>query len=322
MNSKTIKAILGKQFKEWVKSIDNPTVAALVKQNTIITGGSIASFLLGEEVKDYDVYFRNKETVLAVSEYYARKFNDAHPNRAQAYVIDGEKVQDVMTEKVDYDVAFPFFKGLGKRPRLSNTPPERVKIYVKSSGVTAESDVVLEGPFEDVFEVLPVDDLTPPKPKYRPVFLSPNAITLSDKIQLVIRFYGEPEDIHSNYDFIHCTNYWTSRDNKLVLNPLALESLMAKELKYMGSKYPICSMIRTRKFIKRGFHINAGQYLKMAFQISELDLQDLDVLEDQLVGVDSAYFNQLISALVSQKEKDPNFNIDGSYLADIIDKIF
>ena len=34
-------------------------------------------------------------------------------------------------------------------------------------------------------------------------------------------------------------------------------------------------MIRTRKFLKRGWHINAGQYLKMCFQISELDLSDI-----------------------------------------------
>ena len=48
--------------------------------------------------------------------------------------------------------------------------------------------------------------------------------------------------------------------------------LLARQLVYQGSKYPICSMIRTRKFLQRGWHINAGQYLKMAFQVSELDL--------------------------------------------------
>jgi hypothetical protein len=41
----------------------------------------------------------------------------------------------------------------------------------------------------------------------------------------------------------------------------------------------------------------------MAMQISELDLTDLAVLEDQLTGVDTAYFLQLIEKL---KEKDPD----------------
>ena len=62
----------------------------------------------------------------------------------------------------------------------------------------------------------------------------------------------------------------------------------------MGSKYPLCSIIRTRKFIQRGYTINAGQYLKMAMQLNELDLKDVSVLQDQLIGVDSAYFDMVI----------------------------
>ncbi|HXJ41375.1 MAG TPA: hypothetical protein VNH18_18985, partial [Bryobacteraceae bacterium] len=60
-------------------------------------------------------------------------------------------------------------------------------------------------------------------------------------------------------------------------------------------------LFRLRKFIKRGWSINAGQILKIAFQVSELDLNNLEVLEDQLTGVDVAYFVQLITKL---KEKD------------------
>ena len=100
---------------------------------------------------------------------------------------------------------------------------------------------------------------------FTPIFLSSNAITLSDRIQIVIRFYGDPEEIHKNFDFVHCTNYWLSWNNSLETSDKALESLLAKELYYMGSKYPICSVIRTRKFLRKGWHINAGQYLKMAF---------------------------------------------------------
>ena len=145
---------------------------------------------------------------------------------------------------------------------------------------------------------------------------------MADKIQLVVRFYGSPDVIHENYDFVHCTNYFDFGTGELVLKPEALECLINKELKYQGSKYPLCSVIRTRKFIKRGFHINAGQYLKMCFQISQLDLTNVDVLEDQLVGVDSAYFMTLIDALRSQQEKDPTFKVEESYVTSIIDRIF
>ena len=90
----------------------------------------------------------------------------------------------------------------------------------------------------------------------------------------------------------------------------------------MGSKYPVCSVIRTRKFIKRGWMITGGQYLKMAYQISLLDLENLEVLEDQLVGVDAYYFTQIIEILRAQKEKDANFKLDANYLSTLIDRMF
>ncbi len=65
-----------------------------------------------------------------------------------------------------------------------------------------------------------------------------------------------------------------------------------------------------------------GQYLKMAFQVSKLDLTNIEVLEDQLTGVDVAYFNTLIEALQDHIARNSEFKLEYSYLAAIIDKIF
>jgi hypothetical protein len=153
---------------------------------------------------------------------------------------------------------------------------------------------------------------------FKPIFLSSNAITLTGDVQLVIRFYGDPATIHENYDFVHCTNYWTSWEKKVVVNEKALEALLTKELIYVGSKYPLASVCRIRKFITRGWHINAGQLLKILFQLNSLNLNDYKVLEDQLMGVDMAYFAEILSKL---HEKDPE-TIDATYLANLIDEVF
>ena len=83
---------------------------------------------------------------------------------------------------------------------------------------------------------------------------------------------------------------------------------MNKELIYAGSLFPICSIIRTRKFIKRGWNINAGQFLKMSLQVSKLNLSQFHVLKDQLIGVDASYFNQILDNFENGKE------IDGDYI--------
>ena len=73
-----------------------------------------------------------------------------------------------------------------------------------------------------------------------------------------------------------------------------------------------------KKFLNRGWTINAGEMLKAMFQISELNLKDPDVLEEQLVGVDVAYFAILIEVI---RGVNPE-SITASYLSSIIDKVF
>lgn len=72
------------------------------------------------------------------------------------------------------------------------------------------------------------------------------------------------------------------------------------------------------------FHVNrkTGELLKIMFQISQLDLTNPDVLEEQLIGVDVAYFDLLITALRNKFESDKNFKISNEYFNALIDKIF
>lgn len=313
MKTKTIKQVIHKQINAWHETIEDEGLRDQVAKNTIVTGGCIASMLLNEKVNDFDIYFRNHDTVRKVADYYVSRFQP--------------KARNGIACKIHID-----------------DQEGRVKIVIKSAGIASEDGADAEykyfearpegeaagyvgevmqdpGDIEDAYQeteeaVLETEDEG--KPKFRPVFMSTNAITLSHRIQIVLRFYGDPEEIHKNYDFVHCTNYWSSWDNELVLRPEALEALLTKELRYVGSKYPICSLIRLRKFIRRGWTINAGQILKMTMQVSELDLKDPNVLEDQLTGVDVAYFMEVIEKV---RAKDPN-KVNAAYLIEIIDRMF
>ena len=158
-----------------------------------------------------------------------------------------------------------------------------------------------------------------PDKKYHPRYITSNAISLTDKIQLIMRFCGNAEMVHKNFDFIHCTNYYTG--GELHTNPEAIECILTKELQYRGSLYPLASIIRTRKFIERGWKINAGQYLKMCMQLHNYDLRDIAVLKDQLMGVDASYFYAILSQLKEGKGLI-NGVIDDTYLFELVNKFF
>lgn len=314
MKAKTIKATIEAKFEDWLNSIEDTKVREMAKNNTIISGGCIASMLLQEDVNDFDLYFRNLETTKAIAEYYVSKFKPPQAGIPCPTIVYVEKHVD---------------------------GTQRVKIVVKSSGIASERPDrnyayfeslpdgeagkylagVLDNPadVEDAHEALQTEvNKSKDSKKYTPLYLTSNAITLWGKVQIVLRFFGEPDEIHANFDYVHCTNYWTSWDKRLVLRPDALEMLLTRELRYVGSRYPICSIIRMRKFIRRGWTINAGQVLKMCFQVGALDLTDINVLEEQLTGVDAAYFVQLVDRL---REKDAS-KVDAAYLVELVDRIF
>lgn len=297
MKAKTIKAILQKKHNQFVESIKDEKVRKIVKNHSIITGGCITSMLLGEKVNDFDYYFDSKENALEVMKYFAKLLSKKTNKNIEVW------------DKED-----------------------RVYIYIKSAGQAGEQNDVEDGEVNEQVQALEdcglqelADKATEgstDKHPYQPVFATSNAISLSGKVQLVARFFGKPEEIHENYDFVHCTCWWRSSDGHLELPAKALEAILAKELIYIGSKYPICSMFRVRKFVQRGWSINAGQILKMALQIHKLDLYNIDVLQDQLVGIDSLYFMQVIEYLKKRIEDDKDFKITEDYLFEIINRIF
>jgi hypothetical protein len=326
MKRKTINAVITKKFNEWLESIGDEEVKKLVKKNTVITGGCIASMINNEKISDYDVYFTDQKTAIAVARYYIGKFKEMKPDgpKINLYTSDDFKNSDSEIS-LEYAKQKAIKEGEEKSAdadlmdfyEMSSLSKEegRVFIYIGNVGVVAEKKIDLddcENPLDEESE--DTDDKT--KPKYRPIFFSSNAITLSDKIQIVTRFYGSAGQIHSNFDFVHATNYWTSDKGKVVFGLEAYEACHNKELIYVGSKYPVCSLFRMRKFISRGFTINAGEILKIAMNVNEFDLTNVKVLRDQLIGVDSAYFMQLINSI---KSKDL---VNRMYLTEIINKMF
>lgn len=300
-----IRRELKAKIADLVESITDDAVKELVRKHTIVTGGAIASMLLGEKVNDFDIYFRNKETAVAVAEYYVKKFNEKKRKGEDEVHYEPEVKQDQMIN----------IKGITE---------DRVIIYMKSAGVAAEGQTsyayfeARDGEEAEKFAESLVEDLSKGGEKYRPIFLSRNAITLSDKVQIVIRFFGSPTEIHDNYDFVHAMCYYDYAKDDLVLPAEALEAILSRSLIYKGSLYPIASIFRTKKFLERGWRITAGQQLKIMWQISELNLADRAIFTEQLTGVDQAYMWQLISALSGVEPE----KIDSAYVSTIIDKIF
>jgi hypothetical protein len=326
MKRTTIKTILRKKLNYWLDSITDERVREIARENVLVCGGAISSMLLGEKPNDYDLYFKTKGAAMAVAVYYIKVFNASNKlSSVNGYEAELREI---------------------KVTNIRGEEEERIVIFMKSAGVAAEDQnryEYFEGQSEatttDFIKSLKTQDdigvqlgldpaetvedvskkLKSEKVRYRPIFLTDNAITLSDKVQVIIRFFGSVDDIHNNFDFVHAFCSYDLAGNSLTLPAESLEALLTRNLIYKGSLYPIASLFRIRKFLERGFRISAGQLLKIVWQLNELDLTNLATLKEQLIGVDFAYMRELIAAL----EKDAGaLQIDSIYIGQLIDEIF
>jgi len=299
MQTKTIQKTISSKMEEWLKSITDESLRKEIRKNLLVSGGSITSMFLNEKINDFDVYINNMGVLFDLTKYYIKEHSGIT-------ILDG-RIKDVLLNQLTDD--YKFSTGIEDAEDINsayaisvrNLKDDQIKLFFHSSkGGTRINE-----------------DKKPEELNYAPIFFSPNAISLSNNVQIILRFHGDNEAIHKTFDFIHATNYFTF-ESGLVTNKEALESILTKELKYQGSLYPLTSIIRMKKFVKRGWNINAGEILKIMFQISELDLKNPDVLEEQLIGVDVAYFSKLIEILRGVKDE----KLTSQYLNTIIDKVF
>lgn len=312
LQKKTINKYLRQRVRSWVKNINDPAALVGILDNAsdpevlqafqdqifssvIVSGGCIASHLLGEEVNDIDVYFSNKEIARKVAQYYLNLLINDSTLAASQYI---------------------------SRREVRDNNTGGVAIYIGSQGVSGDG---IESKNYNYFESLDSNTVDEFFSEYKKnkggktqvVFMSSNAISLASGIQIILRFTGSVDEIHKNFDFVHATNYWSS-ETGVVYNDRALQALLERRLYYVGSLYPVASMFRLRKFIQRGYKISAGEMCKIAYDISKLELDDVYVLRDQLMGCDLAYFSEVISILQKQSTKE----IDRTYLFAIIDRVF
>lgn len=302
MKISTIEMVLRKKLGDWVASFNDEILSNDVLNHSIVSGGCITSMLLHEKVNDFDIYLTDKSVAKRLIEHYLEKCK--------------EKLGSSILEGTGFSVENTEDGVVLKSCTLKNKGIISVEEEFQGDMNDLISDIS-EDQYKDINKLLLEKDTN--KEKYRLKFITENAMSISDKIQVITRFIGTPEEIHRNFDFMHCTNYFDCGTGRLVLNKEATVSILTRNLVYIGSKFPVCSIFRTRKFIERGWTITAGQQLKIIMQTNSLNLSDPLILREQLIGVDYMYFQDLLVLVNEYSEK--GLTVDFSIICEIIEKL-
>lgn len=316
---KAIKAICRNKIDDlckWIAKKDKE-LADDFKKHCFVSGGAITSLLQGEQPNDFDIYVDNIETLYNICCFYTNQWNENHKTQKEFNV-----VKHIITDKEE------LLNGYNQDLNVIYDIRESVEVQVRSEGIAKDEDIE----DQDEIENLPlpskelVEDIDTIKEEHKEKYIikciTSNALSLSDDVQIICRFCGNPEEIFKNYDFIHTMQAYYRVNDKLLLNTKSLVSIMSKRLEYQGSLFPICSLFRLRKFLSRGWSISSMEILKIAYQISKLDLNDINVLRDSLVGCDYYYMLSFIEALHEWRENNPDTEFNSEYMFKLIEEFF
>lgn len=127
--------------------------------------------------------------------------------------------------------------------------------------------------------------------------------------QLIVMsdLFGDPETIFNYYDFTVCmAAYQFCEDGKeegFVFGDDFFKHIGQRRLVFhTGTMFPICSMLRVMKYIKKGFFITGMELLKVGLAIHSLKIKTYADLRRQLQGIDTAFLSDLTSDM---KEGEP-----------------
>jgi hypothetical protein len=267
----------------------DPSGKNIVKANMFIAGGAINSLTCNEEPNDIDLYFIDSNAAAFVIEYIVRAIKSIFLFRDG--VFQSLAVSANATDYVKNTKTITLSFSLAGRPIDLKTLNEMIanSSSMKSTGV----------------------------------HFSSNAISFSlhkVKYQVITRFIGEPEDVVECFDFAHCKNFFLPHRNVLSISNKAMMAQATRQLVYEGSMFPLTSMVRVKKFVRRGWSINAGELLKIGMQMNDFDWTNKEVLKDQLLGVDTRQFEELIDRL--DKKHPDDQPIPRESLLEEVSKIF
>jgi hypothetical protein len=116
--------------------------------------------------------------------------------------------------------------------------------------------------------------------------MTENGVTLDfggDLIyQVVTRFTGKPERVFKSFDFEHCKAFYVPASQHYHANE---DLILNKKLVYTGDDdYPLNTMKRLIKFIRRGWDIDNENVLNLAKKMSRTNLDDPAVYKEQTIG--------------------------------------
>lgn len=113
------------------------------------------------------------------------------------------------------------------------------------------------------------------------------------------------EKLIQNFDFSVCMGAYEFKTQKFYLNDMFFIHNSQRRLVFNPlSKFPICALYRTKKYIKKGYTLAGSEMIKIALCINKLNIKTFGDLKKHLKGIDTFLLKEITDSLVDTEVFD------------------
>jgi len=99
-------------------------------------------------------------------------------------------------------------------------------------------------------------------------------------------YFNSPSSVVDNFDFSVCKAVYNLDSEEFYFDDNFFVDLAARRLSIgSGTRFPLMSVIRTKKYLDRGFTISRNESLKSLLMVSKLDLSTLEECKKHINGL-------------------------------------
>jgi hypothetical protein len=121
-------------------------------------------------------------------------------------------------------------------------------------------------------------------------------------------FIQDPEALIKKFDFTICMAVYDLFESQVFVHDDFLQHITERKLVFnIDTKYPIISLYRANKYIKRGYNIDGYELVKIALCINNLKMKDYRDLKRQLQGIDTIQFSKITDKLMERPDYEYDY---------------
>jgi hypothetical protein len=135
--------------------------------------------------------------------------------------------------------------------------------------------------------------------------------------QVIKAFFGSPLHLFRYFDYSVCMGAYLPSEKIFHLNSNFLLDIASGYMHFnIGTEYPIASLVRLSKYMRKGYKINGTEMIKIALCINNLNIKTYADLKKHLLGIDT----QFLAEITIKLESEPNKEYDYNYFLTMLDE--